>query len=291
MQSEPIRPHAGGCIRQLVFDQADFDAFAALSGDDNAIHVDPEFCARTRFGRPVAHGMLLYTVLQGMLGHLLPNHVSAAQKLMFPAPTFAGEAMTFTLGAAVADGDGLRVPVAVHRVADGVCTCEGTAWMQPAGQAVPAGDAAPVHQTERAHGAGRPSGASGRGLWVGQTAEITRRFAAGDMAAYAALGGEAAGDRVPAPLIGALFSYLLGVKLPGMGTNYLKQETRYPAPALLDAAPAHSGEPLTASVTITALRPEKHLVDLKTVCVDGRNQCVATGRALVYARDTGRFDS
>jgi acyl dehydratase len=45
-----------------TFTQAEFDAFARLSGDDNPIHVDPEFSARTRFGRTVAHGMLLYGV-------------------------------------------------------------------------------------------------------------------------------------------------------------------------------------------------------------------------------------
>lgn len=39
--------------------QADFDLFAGISGDNNPIHVDPAFSARTRFGHTVSHGMLL----------------------------------------------------------------------------------------------------------------------------------------------------------------------------------------------------------------------------------------
>ncbi|WP_235974714.1 hotdog family protein [Stappia albiluteola] len=86
---------------------------------------------------------------------------------------------------------------------------------------------------------------------------------------------------MPEPLIGGLFSYLLGVELPGFGTNYLKQEMRFLAPAAYD-------EPLTARVTITRLRPEKHLVDLETICeaADGRRIC--EGRALVYVEDVGK---
>ena len=44
-----------------------FDRFARLSGDDNPIHVDPAFSARTRFGRTVAHGMLLYGRVWAMI--------------------------------------------------------------------------------------------------------------------------------------------------------------------------------------------------------------------------------
>jgi 3-hydroxybutyryl-CoA dehydratase len=46
------------------------------------------------------------------------------------------------------------------------------------------------------------------------------------------------------PLIGALFSYLLGVRLPGYGTNYLKQEMHFLTAAPLD-------QPLTARVILT----------------------------------------
>jgi 3-hydroxybutyryl-CoA dehydratase len=109
--------------------------------------------------------------------------------------------------------------------------------------------------------------------------EVTRTFSARDLHDYTALSGHAiSGEQVPEPLIGALFSYLLGVKLPGMGTNYLKQETRF-------TATAKTGEPLTARVEITRLRPDKQLADLATTCRQGNGQIIAEGRALVYIGD------
>jgi hypothetical protein len=112
----------------------------------------------------------------------------------------------------------------------------------------------------------------------GDSAHLTRTFTAADMADYVALGGAPMPEGEAAePLVGALFSYLLGVKLPGPGTNYLKQQTHFLAPIPLERE-------LLARVTITRLRPEKHLVDLETVCeLDG--QPLAQGRALVYVED------
>jgi acyl dehydratase len=71
--------------------QDEFDRFAALSGDDNPIHVDPEFSARTRFGKTVAHGMFLYSLICGVLAKHLPNASQVSQDLMFPAPSYVGE--------------------------------------------------------------------------------------------------------------------------------------------------------------------------------------------------------
>lgn len=78
-----------------VFTQAEYDAFAALSGDDNPIHVDPAFAARTRFGRTAAHGMLLYSVTCGLLSRHFPGARQTSQEFMFTAPTFCDEEMTF----------------------------------------------------------------------------------------------------------------------------------------------------------------------------------------------------
>jgi len=119
-------------------------------------------------------------------------------------------------------------------------------------------------------------------LEPGQTASVTRTYASADRSVFVDLAGHdgPAPESVPGPLIGALFSYLLGVKLPGFGTNYLKQEMRFLAPAPYD-------EPLTARVTITRLRPEKHLVDLETVCETAEGTRLCEGRALVYVEDVG----
>ena len=114
----------------------------------------------------------------------------------------------------------------------------------------------------------------------GDFAETTRSYAPADMADFAALAGGALPDHVPEPLIAALFSYLLGVDLPGFGTNYLKQSLTFHAPAPL-------GQPLTARVEITRLRPEKDLVDLATTCRLADGTLICDGRALVLARDVG----
>lgn len=120
---------------------------------------------------------------------------------------------------------------------------------------------------------------------LGDCAEITRTFSERDLRDYARLSGhDTTGGLVPEPMIGALFSYLLGVRLPGLGTNYLKQETRFETAASIEDA-------LTARVEITRLRPDKRLVDLATTCYRTDGRVVASGRALVYVgelkHDTG----
>lgn len=112
----------------------------------------------------------------------------------------------------------------------------------------------------------------------GQSATITRRFEPETLAAFSRLVGIDIGTTVPEPLIGALVSYLLGVELPGAGTNYLKQDLTFLKPVPADMA-------LTATVEITKLRPEKHLVDLTTTCVDDSGALVCRGRALVMVQD------
>lgn len=79
------------------FRQSDFDEFAALSGDDNPIHVDPEFAAGTHFGRTVSHGMLLYGCLCAAIGEHFPGARQLEQELMFPTGTPTGEDVEFRL--------------------------------------------------------------------------------------------------------------------------------------------------------------------------------------------------
>lgn len=111
------------------FSQADFDHFARLSGDNNPIHTDPVFSTRARFGRTVAHGLLLCSVLRGLLEKLLPGGRIIEQSVMFPAPTFTNEpmrfAVTITNAASTDTKAGLDFELEVSRVADGIVTCQG----------------------------------------------------------------------------------------------------------------------------------------------------------------------
>jgi acyl dehydratase len=77
-------------------------------------------------------------------------------------------------------------------------------------------------------------------------------------------------------LVAGLFSRLLGVDLPGPGSNYLKQQMEFPSSAAV-------GEELRALVQITSIRPEKRLVYLTTTCLGADDRVVCRGQALVLA--------
>lgn len=111
--------------------QEDFLRFATLSGDDNAIHVSPDFAAATRFGRTVAHGVFLLSILRGLADQLLPGARQLSQQAMFPAPTYAGDLMIFCAEVTGRDDHGVQVNLSVVRRADEIITCEARAVFAP----------------------------------------------------------------------------------------------------------------------------------------------------------------
>lgn len=115
---------------------------------------------------------------------------------------------------------------------------------------------------------------------VAESATVSRVFEASDVADIVDLCGLTPTPKVPEPLIAAMWSALLGCQLPGPGTLYLQQDTRYLEPAEL-------GERLTATVEVVRLQPERHLVELETRCTGPRGELLADGTALVYVRYLG----
>jgi acyl dehydratase len=113
---------------------------------------------------------------------------------------------------------------------------------------------------------------------IGQRATTTRTFTANDLREYRALSGALTDDTIPGPLLGGMFSFLLGTELPGRGTNYLKQKLAF-------LTPARVGEAITATVEITRVRPDKDLVNLRTMCVSACGEIVCEGEALVLVKD------
>lgn len=250
---------------RLEFEQSEFDEFARLSGDDNPIHVDPEFSARTKFGRTVAHGMLLFSVMNAALArHQAGPWVLRRQELRFSKPTFADDPLTLSI-----EIEG-REAREVLTDSSGDVTAEGAAAT---------GDLHRAPETA----AIVPDSTVLRGLEVGMSASRERAFTRNDVEDFVDLVEDpnpifaGAAAVVPPGLIGGSVSWLLGVDLPGRGTNWLKQSYVF-----------HSNIPVPATVVstvrISRLRPEKDLVNLQTVCeTDG--ELVATGEALVWVSD------
>jgi len=78
--------------------EADVNAFAALSGDHNPIHLDEAYAATTRFGRRIAHGMLVASYVSTLLGTKFPGTgtIYMSQTLNFLRPVFLGDTLTVT---------------------------------------------------------------------------------------------------------------------------------------------------------------------------------------------------
>ncbi len=75
-------------------------------------------------------------------------------------------------------------------------------------------------------------------------------------------------------LTASLFSAIIGTKLPGEGSIYLKQGMSFLRPVFHD-------QWVTATVTVKELFPEKHRVLLETICKDESGLVLITGTALV----------
>ena len=66
----------------------DINAFAAITGDYNPIHIDDDYAAQTPFQTRIAHGMLNGGLISAVLGNQLPGPgcVYIEQQLKFRAP-------------------------------------------------------------------------------------------------------------------------------------------------------------------------------------------------------------
>jgi len=76
-----------------VVGAADIEAFAAVSGDHNPVHMDEAFAKGTPFGGRIAHGMLGAAYISAVLGNNLPGPgaIYLSQSLRFRRPVRIGD--------------------------------------------------------------------------------------------------------------------------------------------------------------------------------------------------------
>ncbi|MDM0049984.1 MaoC family dehydratase [Variovorax sp. J22R115] len=96
--------------------EADIVLFAGVSGDNNALHVNEEFAATTRFGGRIAHGFLTASVISAAVANHLPGPgtIYLSQLLNFRAPVRIGE--TVHASVSVKSVDALRRRVTLETV-------------------------------------------------------------------------------------------------------------------------------------------------------------------------------
>lgn len=84
--------------RSKTITAADVEAFAQVTGDTNPVHLDDDYAASTRFGKRIAHGMLVASVISALLANDLPGpgSIYLSQSLSFKAPVFLGDTVTAT---------------------------------------------------------------------------------------------------------------------------------------------------------------------------------------------------
>jgi len=126
-------------------------------------------------------------------------------------------------------------------------------------------------------------------LHVGETAQFGKTISESDIYLYAGI----TGDQNPAHinesyaretffktriahgmLCAGLISTVLGNKLPGHGTIYIRQELNF-------LAPVGIGDTITAQVEVIEVMPAKNRVRLKTDCINQDGALVIDGEAVV----------
>ena len=103
--------------------EADIVLFAAVSGDNNAVHINKEFAATTRFGGRIAHGFLTASVISAAVANRLPGPgtIYLSQQLHFRAPVRPGQTVHASVTVSAIDLERRRVTLqTVCRVGDTV---------------------------------------------------------------------------------------------------------------------------------------------------------------------------
>ncbi len=95
----PLPPIGTEAILSRTITEDDILLFALVSGDHNPLHLDAEYAERSFFGKRIAHGFLIGSLISAVLGNDLPGpgSIYLSQTLRFLAPIHIGDTVTVTI--------------------------------------------------------------------------------------------------------------------------------------------------------------------------------------------------
>ena len=75
---------------KVRYTQANVDTFAQISGDNNPIHINPEYASKSIFGRCIVHGFFAGAVFSKVFGTQWPGEgtIYLYQEMKFMSPVF-----------------------------------------------------------------------------------------------------------------------------------------------------------------------------------------------------------
>ena len=76
-----------------TINEEDVRHFSEITGDKNLIHTNKEFASKTRFKKPIVHGMFTASLFSNLVGNILPGDGSLylTQDLNFKKPVYIGD--------------------------------------------------------------------------------------------------------------------------------------------------------------------------------------------------------
>ncbi len=124
---------------QKTVSEEDIVAFARATGDEQPLHLDDSYAAKSRFKKRVAHGMLSAGVISAALGTKLAPQATViylSQSLRFLRPVFPGDTVTATIEVTAVDPERSFVTCStecVNQHGTSVLTGEATVLLDAAG--------------------------------------------------------------------------------------------------------------------------------------------------------------
>lgn len=133
---EDLHPGMSASFAKTIT-EADIVLFAAVSGDNNAMHINEEFARTTQFVGRIAHGMLSASVISAAIAGRLPGPgtIYMGQNLRFYLPVRAGDTVHATVTVKEILHEKGRVKLDTVCTVAGKVVIEGDALVMPTSRA------------------------------------------------------------------------------------------------------------------------------------------------------------